>query len=66
MHVGIAMGKGESHVTMSFRRGQHAEKFKVEIDKLFDEEGVLLQTPTLNVFETHYNSFLGKKDKKTN
>ena len=66
VHVGIAMGKGESHVTMSFRRGTQSEKFKVEIEKLFDEEGVLLQTPTLNVFESNYSAFLGKKDKKTN
>ena len=58
------MDKGDSHALMSFRRGTQAQEFKVEIEKLFDVEGVLLQTPTLNVFEANLNTFLSKKDKK--
>lgn len=64
VHVGVRMDKGDSHALMSFRRGTQAQEFKVEIEKLFDVEGVLLQTPTLNVFEANLNTFLSKKDKK--
>jgi hypothetical protein len=62
--VGIRMNKGESHVVMSFRRGLQSQEFKVDISKLFDLEGVLLQTPALNVFEANLNTFNAAKDKK--
>ena len=64
IHVGVGMKKGQSHAWMSFRRGAKEEEFKVELDKLFEVEGVLLQTPTLNVFEANLSAFLSKKDKK--
>jgi hypothetical protein len=62
--VGVKMNKGESHAVMTFRRGTASQDFKVQIEKLFDTEGVLLQTATLNVFESNFSSFLSRKDKK--
>ena len=61
--VGLSMKRGESRVTMTLRRGSQKDEFKVDIDKLFDEEGTLLQTPTLNVFNQNVSAFV-KSDKK--
>jgi hypothetical protein len=61
---GVKMNKGESHAVMTFRRGAETQEYRVEIDKLFDVEGVLMQSPTLAVFETNFSAFLSKKDKK--
>ena len=60
--VKLAMNKGESHVTMSLRRGVESQDFKVNIDKLFDVEGNLLQTLTLNVFNQNITAFTRKKN----
>ena len=64
--VGLKMKKGESHVTMKLRDSKHDTEYKVEIDKLFDVEGTLLQTATLNMFNQHYSAFTKKESKKTN
>ena len=61
---GVKMNKGESHAVMTFRRGAETQDFRVEIDKLFDVEGVLLQSPTLAVFESNFTAFLSRKEKK--
>lgn len=66
--VGLEMKKGQSHVTMTLRRNKQSRKeYKVDISKLFDEEGVLLQTPTLAVLMDNLASFgVSSKTKKTN
>lgn len=62
--VGLQMKDGESHVTMSLRRKERSEEYKVEIDKLFESNGVLNQTATLNVFNQNLASFLKSNKKK--
>jgi hypothetical protein len=64
--VGLKMKKGDSHVTMRLRNSSNDAVFKVEIDKLFDVEGNLLQAATLNMFNQHYATFTQKGSKKTN
>ena len=63
--VGLTMRKGESHVTMSMRGKPGKEEFRVDIGKLFDTDGVLLQTPMMDLFVRNFNSFI-KSDKKKN
>ena len=65
--VGFQMRKGESKATLTFRQGQRKSESKIEIEKLFDTEGTLLQTPTLNMFTQSLASFSSTKEsKKTN
>ncbi len=65
--VGFEMRKGESKATLSMRQGTRKSQFKVEIEKLFDVEGTLLQTPTLNMFNQYLGNFSSSKEsKKTN
>jgi len=64
--VGLKMKKGESHVTLRLRNETRDSEYKMDIDKLFDVEGTLLQTATLNAFNHHYTSFTKKESKKTN
>lgn len=65
IHVGVVMKKGESKATLSFRRNLDEKEFKLDLDKLFDDEGTLFQTSTLNTFESHLATF-SKSDKKKN
>jgi|LauGreDrversion4_2_1035121.scaffolds.fasta_scaffold75859_3 hypothetical protein len=65
--VGFEMRKGHSHATLSMRQGSRKAQYKVEIEKLFDFEGSLLQTPTLNMFNQNLGNFSSSKEsKKTN
>ncbi len=66
--VGLEMKRGQSHATMTLRRKWKAGKeYKVDISKLFDEEGVLLQTPALAVLMDNLAAFgVSVKSKKTN
>lgn len=61
--VGLLMKKGDSHVTMVLRQTKRRQEYRVDIGKLFNTDGVLLQTPMLNVFTQNYNAFI-KSDKK--
>ena len=62
--VCFQMRKGDSKATLSFRQGVKRSDAKVEIEKLFDTEGTLLQTATLNMFTQNLNAFIGQKDAK--
>ena len=65
--VGFQMKKGESKATLNLRQGTRKSESKIEIDKLFDVEGTLLQTPTLNMFTQYLANFSSTKEsKKTN
>lgn len=61
--AGINMKPAESHITLTLRREANREEYKLNIEKLFDEEGNLLQTSALSTFEGHLASF-SKLDKK--
>jgi hypothetical protein len=63
--VGVVMKKGESQATLSFRRGEDKKEYKLDLDKLFDDEGILLQNATMNTFDSHLSAF-SKSDKKKN
>lgn len=65
--VGFEMRKGQSHATLTMRQGPRSSEYKVEIEKLFDFEGTLLQTPTLNMFNQYLGNFSSSREsKKTN
>jgi hypothetical protein len=63
--VHLAMRKGESNATMTFRRGNESEDYKVDLEPLFDSNGVVQQQSAIALFRQNFESF-AKADKKKN
>ena len=64
LFVGLAMKRSDSHVTLTIRQGLKRQEFRLEIDKLFDSDGVLIQSAMLNAFSQNLGLFKNKDKKK--
>ena len=62
--AGVNMRPSESHLTLTLRRGYSKEEYKLSLEKLFDEEGNLIQSTTLSTFEGHLTNFTKGGDAK--
>ena len=63
--AGVALRPGESHLTLTLRSETAREEYKISTEKVFHEEGNLLQSSALSTLEGHLASFTKRvSDKK--